>query len=723
MRPSPSQINALLQSAIQLHTSGNLDQAAALYERVLGLDPRHPDALHLLGVVALRKGDPARAEKLILQAIKRNPAAALYHVNLGNALLEQGKIDQALDALRRALRLQPDSVEALNNLANALQKSGRPEEAVPLYLRAVELRPEHLPAYPNLAAAYRGLGQAGKAFDCYLAYLARNPDDAEILERLMDLALEGRGDAAAALRFREPYLRVTGGDARARLRLGTLLDRAGESDAALAHFRAAAEIAPTSADAQVGLGLALHDRGRHLEAIACFKRAAELAPNLAAPHSNMALSLAEMGRPAEAVQACRRALELEPDHRDARSNLVFFLHYLADASPRLIYEEHRLWERQHALAMPRGTAGLSIDRDPRRRLRVGYVSPDFRRHSVAYFLEPLLAAHDRNSVEAILYSDVTRPDEVTARLRAGADGWREVAALSDDELEQLIRDDRVDVLVDLAGHTARGRLGVFARKPAPVQVSYLGYPDTTGLRAMDYRISDAVADPEGEADALHAEKLLRLPRVFLAYGPDPDSPDPERKPADPGRPFTFASFNNLAKTTPELIALWARILRAVPGSRLMLKAVGLRDPGARDHLLQEFGRCGVGPGRLLLVAPQNAHAEHLARYRDADLCLDTSPYNGTTTTCEALWMGVPVVTLRGATHASRVGASLLANLGLEQLVADSPDEYVAKAATLAGDAGALRGLAAGLRERMRASPLLDAAGLAAALECAYRQMW
>lgn len=723
MRPSPSQISALLQSAVQLHGAGELDQAATLYERVLDLDPKHPDALHLLGMVALAKGDAARAEKLILQAIKRNPAAALYHVNLGNALLDQGKPEQAVDPLRRALRLQPDSVEAMNNLANALQRSNRTKEALPLYQRAIELNPDHLPAYPNLASAYLRLGEGGKAFDCYLAYLARRPDDPEIIERLMDLAREHRGDPMAALRFSEPYLRCKGSDARARLRVGILLDYAGDAGRALEDLEAAARLDPEMYDAQVSLGLALHNRGRYGDAIACFRRAAELNPGAGVPYGNLALSLAEMGRSAEAVQACRRALEIQPDLYPARSNLVFFLHYLPDADPRLIYEEHRLWERQHAPAAPLGATVWSNDRDPGRRLRVGYVSPDFRRHSVAYFIEPLLKAHDRGAVEAILYFDVPRHDDVTARIRRLADGWRDVAGLSDDQLAQLIREDRVDILVDLAGHTSRGRLGVFARKPAPVQASYLGYPDTTGLQAVDWRITDAVADPEGEADALHTERLLRLPRVFLAYQPDVDTPAPERPPADADRPFTFASFNNLAKTTPELIALWARILHAVPESRLMLKAIGLRDPAARDHLLQAFARCGVGPERLLLLPSQDSHAEHLARYRDADLCLDTWPYNGTTTTCEAMWMGVPVLTLAGATHCSRVGASLLASLGLEHLVASSPEEYVATAISLAGDGAALRGLGEGLRERMRASPLMDGTGLAAALEAAYREMW
>ncbi len=723
MRPSPSEIPTLLQSAVQLHGAGSLDQAAALYERVLALDPKHPDALHLLGVVALARGDAARAEKLIAQAIKRNPSAALYHVNLGSALLEQGRPEQALEPLRRALRLQPDSVEALNNLANALQRTDRTEEALPHYLRVIELRPDHLSAYPNLASAYLRLGQGRQAFDCYLAYLARRPDDPEILERVMDLALEHKGDAAAALRFGEPYLRCKGSDARAHWRVGLLLDQAGDAGRALEHLEAAARLDPEMLDAQVNLGLALHNRGRYGEAIARFRRAAELAPGLGGPHSNLALPLAEMGMAAEAVQACRRALEIEPDFRIARSNLVLFLHYLPEADPRMIYEEHRLWERQHAPAAPRGLAAWDNDRDPGRRLRVGYLSPDFRRHSVAFFFEPLLEAHDRGAVEPILYSDVIRPDEVTARLKGRAAAWRDTAALSDEELERLIRQDRVDILVDLAGHTSRGRPGVLARKPAPVQAGYLGYPDTTGLRAVDWRITDAAADPAGEADALHAERLLRLPRVFLAYRPDPDSPAPERPAADAGRPFTFASFNNLAKTTPQLIALWARILDAVPESRLMLKSVGLRDTAAREHLLQEVARCGVGPERLLLVPPLDSHAEHLARYRDADLCLDTWPYNGTTTTCEALWMGVPALTLAGATHCSRVGASVLGSLGLARLVASSPDEYVAKAAALARDRAALRELGEGLRSRMRASPLLDGAGLAAALEAAYREMW
>jgi predicted O-linked N-acetylglucosamine transferase (SPINDLY family) len=312
---------------------------------------------------------------------------------------------------------------------------------------------------------------------------------------------------------------------------------------------------------------------------------------------------------------------------------------------------------------------------------------------------------------------------MTRRLRQLSDEWHDIFGRDDAEVAAMIRAHGTDILVDLAGHTGGGRPLLFARRPAPVQVTWLGYPNTTGLAAMDYRLSDADADPEGEAEPRHTEKLVRLAHGFLCYGPSPDSPEPSEPPAARTGRVTFGCFNNLAKVAPEMLAWWAQLLAAAPGARLVMKAHGLASENARRRLRERFSALGVEDGRLELLGPEESHARHLARYGEVDVALDTYPYHGTTTTCEALWMGVPVVTLAGRNHVSRVGLSILKRVGLPELVAGTPEEYVHKALELAGDAARLRELRAGLRARMRASPLLDAPGFTRELEAAYRDMW
>jgi predicted O-linked N-acetylglucosamine transferase (SPINDLY family) len=361
--------------------------------------------------------------------------------------------------------------------------------------------------------------------------------------------------------------------------------------------------------------------------------------------------------------------------------------------------------------------------DPERRLRVGYVSPDFREHSVSAFLDPVIAGHDRRWFEVFCYAEVVRPDDTTARFRGLSDGWCSTLGMTDGAVAGRIRDDGIDILVDLAGHTAGNRLRVFAERPAPVQVTWLGYPNTTGLSAMDYRLSDAVADPAGEADALHSETLVRLANGFLCFAPPADAPEVGETPALATGQVTFGSFNNLAKVTPDVVEAWADILNRIPNSRLVLKSRPLADEKTRERYLEMFGAHGVDPGRVELCSWIASKSGHLGAYERLDIGLDPFPYNGTTTTCEALWMGVPVVTLGGDRHAGRVGASILARVGLAGLVAETKADYVEQAVALAGDLDRLSALRGGLRSRMEKSPLCDAGGFARDIEAAYREMW
>ena len=352
-------------------------------------------------------------------------------------------------------------------------------------------------------------------------------------------------------------------------------------------------------------------------------------------------------------------------------------------------------------------------------VKIGYVSGDFRRHSVSHFLLPVFRHHDRTAFEIHGYSNNALTDDVTERLTALADGWRLIFGLDDEAAARMIAEDGIDILVDLSGHTAHNRLSLFARQPAPVQVTWLGYPGSTGLKAIGYRLVDAITDPPGEADAHYSERLVRLDHGFLCYAPLDQAPAPVPRPEGPIR---FGSFNNPAKLSPATLDLWVKVLEAVDGSELLLKGRPFADPKVRQALLTRFGKRGIASDRIVLLEHIAAPEQHLAAYGEMDIALDPFPYNGTTTTCEALWMGVPVVTLLGDRHSARVGASLLTQVGLDSLIAHTPQDYIRLAADLAADYRRRAGLRGKLRAMMQNSPLCDGPGFTRRLENAYRGM-
>ena len=462
------------------------------------------------------------------------------------------------------------------------------------------------------------------------------------------------------------------------------LARAGRLDHALAAYRAALAAAPASLEAQLGAGNVMVDLWMLDEAIAAFER----------------------------------ALALAPQSTVIRSAVLFHRHYAAEIDAPALFEAHRqagaqlMTKAGPAVAPPRRAAAG-------RRLRIGYVSPNFSRHSVGYFIEPVLRHHDRAQFEIFCYYAHEKSDETTARLRSMADGWRDVADIDGAALDDMLRADGIDVLVDLAGHSKANKLAAFARKPAPVQITWLGYPDTTGLPAMDYRITDAIADPAPQADALASERLVRIDGGFLSYQPPAECPPPGAR-VNPPSGVVFASFNNIAKLNAGMVWLWSEILAAVPGSRLLLKSASLNFTETADRVLEAFEQVGIAAGRVEVRGWVAQREQHLSLYDGVDIALDTWPYNGTTTTCEALWMGVPVVTLAGGVHMSRVGASLLHMAGLNELVARSAQDYFDSAVALANDQARRRALRAGLRERLAGSALLDHAGFTRKLEQVYR---
>jgi predicted O-linked N-acetylglucosamine transferase (SPINDLY family) len=459
--------------------------------------------------------------------------------------------------------------------------------------------------------------------------------------------------------------------------------------------------------------------GRLDEAVAAARRAIELNPQYAVGHWDLGTSLKSLGRLDEALDAYREAIRLKPHSPEQGSNYIYTLNYHPGYDAATIFAAHREWGRVHADALTAAAPLHANDRSPDRRLRLGYVSGHFWGHAVNFFTEPILASHDHARFEVVCYSNKTGGDETTARLQTYADGWREIAHLADEQVAQMVRDDKIDILVDLAGHIGGNRLLVFARKPAPVQVTYIGYQNTTGMSAMDYRLTDDWSDPPG-TDKFYTEKLVRLPRSFFCYRPSPDAPAVNALPALAAGHLTFGSFNNFAKVTPAVLAAWSRILAAVPGSRIIILANAA--DSLRQYLASTFQQHGVDAQRWTLV-DRCPRAEYLERIRSVDIALDPFPFGGHTTTCDALWQGVPVVSLAGGMYAARFGSSALVTLGLNELVASSVDEYVNIAVRSAGDIERLAILRASLRERMAASPLLDFAGFTRNLEAAYCEMW
>ncbi len=562
----------------------------------------------------------------------------------------------------------------------------------------------------------------GEAEAALRAILAEDAGHALTLRRLAWMCHQRRDEAEAGALLARSLEREPD-NADAHLNLGVVLSALGRDADAEASYRHGLARKPAAVDGHNNLGVLLEHMGRYAEAEASYRRASELAPEAAHPLNNLAVMLKELGRLDEAIAVQRRAIALDPELPVARSNLLYKLVYDESLSPQALFAEHAAWGRAQAARFATAGARFANSPQPERRLRVGYVSADFRHHSVAFFAEALLAAHDKNAVEAFLFANDARVDAVTRRLSAHADRVVSIFGMADERAAAQIRELGIDILLDLSGHTSGNRMMLFARKPAPVQATWLGYPATTGLPAIDYRITDAVADPPGEADALHTERLVRLDPGFLCYRPLDRAGAVAPLPARAAGHVTFGSFNNFAKLSPGTIALWARLLREVPNSRLLLKASQFKDADTRARCRAAFTAAGIADERIEIVPPLTDPAEHLALYGRVDIGLDPLTYNGTTTTCEALWMGVPTVTLRGDRHVSRVGASIMTVVGLKTFIAATPDDYVAIARRFARALDQLAGLRSGMRERLLASPLCDARHFAGAMESAYRDMW
>ena len=646
-----------------------------------------PSAKALSKALSLqRTGQLTEAALLYGQILQADPAQPDALNCLGQLRLQQGAADQAESLFARAVAARPKTATYQINHGLALRRLARIEDALAAFSRARTLD-------RSLAEAHHQAGNALKSLGRY-------------------------SEAIAALR---EAVRLAPKHDAAWLNLGVACLEGGPRDDAITAFQRALKLEPQRPEAHNILGHTLLAAGRSGEAESALNEALRQRPRFAPAHDNLGRLCRAAGRLPEAVAHYQAALAAQPNPH-THSNLLFALNFLPDLTPEAVFAEHRRWNTLYAAALNPSAPPPAPRAADGRRLRIGYVSPDFNHHAVAYFIEPVLAAHDRDRVEIFCYANVLTPDHFTTRLHARAEHWRDIARLDDEAAATQIRADNLDLLVDLAGHSAGHRLLVLARRPAPIQATWIGYPNTTGLDAVDYRITDLASDPLGETETFHSEKLVRLPATFSCYRPDDDAPAVNELPAAIPGAVTFGCFNQFAKVTPAVIALWARLLTELPAARLFLKSRGLGDPTLAARVRTLFAAVGVAPERLTLNGDELSVRDHLGLYRGVDIALDPFPYNGTTTTCEALWMGVPVVSLAGRTHVARVGVSLLTHTGLSDWIAATSDDYVRVAAAAAHDLPRLAALRRSLRERLRASPLCDAVTFTRGLEAAYAAM-
>jgi protein O-GlcNAc transferase len=675
---------ALLEVARGHKRAGRKEQAECLCREVLTDHPDHAPALYCLGELAFEAGQYQLALECFTRALDSAPKVAAHCLSVGATLLQLGRKREAVAVLRKAVILKPQLAEAQFRLGLALTYVGDLVGGFEALEHAVTLRP--------------------KQFE---------------IQRCFALVLKLRRERERAVAHYEQALELKPGSYECWLELANVLRDLKQFDAAKAAARRAISLNPTAAQALEELGWSLYYNDQIDESIDAFRHALRVNPEYAPAYLALAIALQAQGSVREAITCFRYLLASDPNAHHLRSSLNYLLPFVPEVSPADILQDALEWNHAHGLALKGEPIEHANNRTANRRLRVGYVSNCFRDHQHAYLLMPLLENHDGAEVEVFCYSSSPVTDEITTRLRAKVDVWRDISLLAPAHAAILIRSDKIDILVDLTMHMSNSNLLMFASKPAPIQCCWLAYPGTTGLSAIDYRITDPYLDPPQRGAGPYSERSLVLPDSFWCYDPMAPTPDVGPLPAQLNGYVTFGSLNDFCKLNGAVIELWAQVLTAVRGSRLILLAP-LGQRRARIHQL--FEKCGVPNSRVAFVN-QAPRAEYLQLYNQIDIGLDTVPYGGHEASLDAFWMGIPVVSLVGSTVVGRAGVTYAMNLDLRELIAQEPAQFVAAACGLADDLPRLSELRGGLRKRMQASPLMDGVRFARHMEAAYRIIW
>ena len=703
--------------AVALHQQGRLAEAEAIYAKIVSANPLHFDALHMMGIVNFQMGRLETGIGFLQQAIKIAPTIAEPYSNLANALIILRRFDEALAACDTAVKLNPKLADAWNHRAIALQELGRFEEALRSSERAVRLNPNNPQIHNIRAVALRELGRRDQALASYDKALALNAGLPHIhynranLLRDMNRNEEALASLDAAIRLKSDQAEVHNARAVALLNLG-------RTDEALDSCRHAIALKPTLVDAYNNLGNIYSERNLLAEARENYAKALSLDPGLIIARNNLSNILRRLGLVDEAITEHERALVLNPHDAEAHRNLLLTLTYHPSLDLTRYFAEHRRFEDRFARPRYAAIQPHANKPDPERKLRIGYMSSDLRAHTVARSVLPILRNHARTEFDLYFYAEVAVPDAVTDQFKSLAAGWRSTIGLGDDAVAAQIRKDGIDILVCLAGRFDRNRPLVCAYKPAPIQISFHDVA-TSGLSVMDYLVSDRVLTPRHTPEQF-TERLLCLPGFYLAEPPE-DLPPVSRRDA---MPIVFGCLNNPAKISAEVLDLWGRVMAAVPESRLLLRYFRTYEAAAlRERIRAALARHGVDPGRVSYPIAEGSHAKSLEQYSEIDIALDTFPFSGSTTTFDALVMGVPVVTLPGKTMVSRWTAAMLTSLGLADLIATDSDTYIAIAAGLAANAAQRNALRETLRGRVLSSSLTDHGGKTRHLERFYRAVW
>ena len=670
--------------AIVLKRLGHLDESIAASRRAIGIQPANFEAYNSLGNCLREQRKLPEAVAAYRQAISIQPQAAEVYRNLGIALQEQREFEQATEALRHAVKLRPQFAAAHCDLAKALRDQGLLEEAIRSYRRAIELHPKDPVAYCHLGNVLTEQEQYEQALVMYDRALALDPQYAD--------AYYNRGMA-----------------------LGEL----GRFNDAITTYEKALLLRPGHVESHYNLGNELRRAGRIAEAISSYQRALAIQPNYVEVFNNLGSILHDHGQAAEAIAYFRQAVKYFPAYQPADDNILYCLTFDPAADWQMLLAEGKRWNDQHAAPMKGQIRPHANDRDPQRRLRIGVVSPDLREHPVGRFMLSLFQCHNLAAVEMFCYSDARFADAMSDQLKSATQHWRDTRKWSDEKLAQSIREDRIDILLDLSLHMSKNRLQVFARKPAPVQATFAGYPGSTGVETIDYRLTDPYLDPPGVGDEFYSEKSIRLPDTFWCNHRMEEYPAVQQAPVVENKFITFGSLNNFCKVNDSILTTWTEVLRQVSNSHLLLFAP---DEEARRLALERFDRAGIEPSRIEFVAMQ-PRLKYLQTYHRIDVGLDTWPYNGHATSFDSFAMGVPVVTLTGPTVVGRAGVSQLTNLGLTELIGNTPEEFIKIAVGLANDVPRLTQIRSELRARMERSPLTDGQRFARGVEAAYRSMW
>jgi predicted O-linked N-acetylglucosamine transferase (SPINDLY family) len=719
--------------ALEHFQCGRWQEAEQGLRQILKDDPKNPLVLKKLAETLITRDKWDDAIPLFEQAHRLDPKDFEASVKLAAALRRRNRLDEAIACYRQSLELRPDFTQLYLNLGEALRARGSWEEAMAVYQEALK-------RWPFLAQAHYGLAKVFEAQRKLADTVASYQRAIQFWPYFVEAYLElgnvfgscGKFDQAV-LAFRQA-LQCKPDCVEALTSLGGVFLHMSQLDQATTHFQHALRIRPDHAEAHNGLGMACNIQGKSEEAEECFRKACRSAPRYSPPRYNLGLVLLAQGDFLEAGKLLHEAIRLNPQDHVAHSAYVSSLNCDPQVDGDFLLAQHRGWAERHFRPEMAFTNYDNVP-DPRRPLKVGYLSPDFRLHAVSYFLEPILAHHNRQHVESFCYADVAVPDTMTRHLQGLAHQWRNTVSLPHEALVNLIRQDRIDILIDLNGHMGNNRLAVFARKPAPIQVGYLGYPATTGLPTIDYRLVDAITDPPNEP-TYSSEELVRLPltlpsppggegRVrgcFCCYLGPPHLQVESSLPANKNGAVTFGSLHKLEKLNDAVLDLWCQILKDVPGARLLLAREILKGKIA-DKLLLRFRQRGIDASRIVIRQADPFSLQHMRLYGEIDVALDSFPWSGHTTACESLWMGVPVVTLRGQRFAGRMVASVLTCLGLTDQIAETPEEYRRLAVQLANDLPRLAELRARLRPMMIQSPLCDGTAFTRGLEEAYRWMW